>query len=46
MRIDKSIKIRYLIAGGYAVMKYSEPRFTIDLDVFITTDQVNACKES
>jgi hypothetical protein len=28
--------------GGYAVMKYSEPRFTKDLDVFIATDQNNA----
>jgi hypothetical protein len=28
--------------GGYAVMKYSEPRFTKDLDVFIATDQDNA----
>ena len=35
-------KIRYLIVGGYAVMKYSEPRFTKDLDVFIATDQENA----
>jgi len=35
-------KIRYLIVGGYAVMKYSEPRFTKDIDVFIATDQKNA----
>lgn len=35
-------KIRYLIVGGYAVMKYSEPRFTKDLDVFVATDQENA----
>lgn len=35
-------KIRYLIVGGYAVMKYSEPRFTKDLDVFIATDQDNS----
>ena len=34
--------IRYLTVGGYAVMKYSEPRFTKDLDVFIATDQDNA----
>ncbi|MFO7601255.1 MAG: nucleotidyltransferase [Candidatus Desulfacyla sp.] len=38
----KSYNIRYLIVGGYAVMKYSEPRFTKDLDVFIATDQNNA----
>jgi hypothetical protein len=34
--------IRYLVAGGYAVMKYSEPRFTKDLDVWIATDPENA----
>ncbi len=26
-------KVRYLIVGGYAVMKYSEPRYTKDIDV-------------
>jgi len=31
-------EIRYLIVGDYAVMKYSEPRFTKDLDVWIATD--------
>ena len=35
-------EIRYLIVGGYAVMKYSEPRFTKDLDILIATDTVNA----
>ena len=42
LKIFKKFKIRYLIVGGYAVMKYSEPRFTKDLDVFIATDQDNA----
>jgi hypothetical protein len=32
---------RYLVVGGYAVMKYSEPRFTKDLDVWIATDPNN-----
>ena len=35
-------EIRYLIVGGYAVMKYSEPRFTKDLDVWISTASKNA----
>jgi len=30
------------VVGGYAVMKYSEPRFTKNLDVLIATDQDNA----
>ena len=42
LKIFENYKIRYLIVGGYAVMKYSEPRFTKDLDVFIATDQENA----
>ena len=42
LKIFEKRKIRYLIVGGYAVMKYSEPRFTKDLDVFIATDQDNA----
>lgn len=42
LKIFEKRKIRYLVVGGYAVMKYSEPRFTKDLDVFISTDQDNA----
>jgi hypothetical protein len=42
LKLFEKHKIRYLIVGGYAVMKYSEPRFTKDLDVFIATDQKNA----
>ena len=35
-------KVRYLVVGGYAVMKYTEPRFTKDLDLWIATDAENA----
>ncbi len=42
LKLFEKHKIRYLIVGGYAVMKYSEPRFTKDLDVFIATDHDNA----
>lgn len=35
-------KVRYLVVGGYAVMKYTEPRFTKDLDLWIATDDQNA----
>jgi hypothetical protein len=42
LKLFENHKIRYLIVGGYAVMKYSEPRFTKDLDVFIATNQENA----
>jgi hypothetical protein len=42
LKIFEKYKVRYLVVGGYAVMKYSEPRFTKDLDLFIATDKVNS----
>jgi hypothetical protein len=35
-------EVRYLIIGGYAVMLYSEPRWTKDLDLWIALDPANA----
>ena len=35
-------EVRYLIIGGYAVMKYTEPRWTKDLDILIAIDPANA----
>jgi len=35
-------KVRYLVVGGYAIMKYTEPRFTKDLDLWISTDKENS----
>jgi hypothetical protein len=34
--------VRYLVIGGYAVMKYSEPRYTRALDLWISLDPANA----
>jgi hypothetical protein len=34
--------VRYLVIGGYAVIQYAEPRFTKDLDLWISTDAANA----
>ena len=34
--------VRYLIVGGYAVMKYTEPRYTKDLDLWIQATPKNA----
>ncbi len=42
LKIFEKHKIRYLIVGGYAVMKYTEPRFTKDLDILISTKPINA----
>jgi hypothetical protein len=34
--------VRYLVIGGYAIILYAEPRFTKDLDLWISTDTDNA----
>lgn len=36
--------VEYLIVGGWAVIGYGYPRFTVDLDVFIRRDKENAQK--
>ena len=35
-------QVEYLIVGGYALMKYSEPRFTKDLDIWVHNTPENA----
>jgi hypothetical protein len=35
LRIFNEHKVRYLVVGGYAVIKYTEPRYTKDLDVWV-----------
>jgi Nucleotidyl transferase of unknown function (DUF2204) len=35
-------QVRYLIVGAYAVMKYTEPRYTKDLDIWIEPTPENA----
>ena len=37
---DKSVE--YLVIGGYALIQYSEPRYTKDLDLWISTAPENA----
>lgn len=34
--------VEYLVVGGYAVMKYTEPRYTKDLDVWVRNSPNNA----
>jgi hypothetical protein len=36
--------VEYLVVGGHAVMEYSEPRATKDLDIFIRNDVENAVR--
>jgi predicted nucleotidyltransferase len=42
LRIFNDNRVKYLVIGGYAVIQYAEPRFTKDLDVWISTDAANA----
>ncbi len=34
-------EVKYLVIGGYAVMYYTEPRFTKDLDLWVEASQEN-----
>jgi hypothetical protein len=42
LKLFNANHVRYLIIGGYAVIQYAEPRYTKDLDVWISTDIANA----
>jgi hypothetical protein len=44
LNIFNEKEVKYLIVGGYAVMKYSEPRFTKDLDIWIEASAENGKK--
>ena len=37
-------EVRYLIVGGYAIMKYTEPRFIKDLDVWVEISADNSAR--
>jgi hypothetical protein len=34
--------VKYLVVGGFAVIYYSQPRYTKDIDIFIKADRENA----
>lgn len=34
--------VKYLVIGGYAVVQHAEPRYTKDLDLWISADTTNA----
>lgn len=42
LRLFNDNGVRYLVVGGYAVVQYAEPRYTKDLDLWISTDPHNA----
>jgi len=42
LNLFKKYNVKYLVVGGYAVMRYAEPRFTKDLDLLISIEKKNA----
>jgi hypothetical protein len=42
LRAFNEYQVKYLVVGGYAVMKYAEPRYTKDLDIWVSTEEANA----
>ncbi len=42
LKLFNDNRVRYLVIGGYAVIQYAEPRFTKDLDLWISTEPANA----
>ncbi|WP_367872659.1 hypothetical protein [Luteolibacter sp. Populi] len=44
LQVFEEHDVDYLIVGGYAVIRYSQPRFTKDLDLWIRPSAENAVK--
>lgn len=42
LKIFNDNNVEYLVIGGYAFMQYAEPRFTKDLDLWVSTNKDNA----
>jgi predicted nucleotidyltransferase len=42
LQLLNELEVEYLIVGGFAVMKYGEPRYTKDLDVWVSNSAQNA----
>lgn len=42
LQVLNEFEVEYLIVGGFAVMKYGEPRYTKDLDVWVHNSPENS----
>jgi hypothetical protein len=42
LRLFNNRSVKYLVIGGYAFIQYVEPRYTKDLDLWVSTDRSNA----
>ena len=44
LRILNKRKVKYIVVGAYAVIYYSEPRFTKDLDIWVKQEPKNVSR--
>jgi len=44
LQLLNEFEVEYLIVGGFAVMKYGEPRYTKDLDVWVHNSPQNSLR--
>jgi predicted nucleotidyltransferase len=44
LQVLNEFEVEYLIVGGFAVMKYGEPRYTKDLDVWVHNSPENSVR--
>jgi hypothetical protein len=42
LRVLSAHDVRFLVVGGYAVIHYSQPRYTKDLDLWLEPTEENA----
>ena len=44
LNVLEEFRVKYLLVGGHAVMYYTEPRYTKDIDIFVEASPENAPK--
>jgi predicted nucleotidyltransferase len=44
LQLLNDFEVEYLIVGGFAVMKYGEPRYTKDLDIWVHNSPQNSLR--
>jgi predicted nucleotidyltransferase len=44
LQLLNEFQVEYLIVGGFAVMKYGEPRYTKDLDIWVHNSPQNSVR--
>ena len=44
LQLLNEFEVEYLIVGGFAVMKYGEPRYTKDLDLWVHNSRENSTR--